>query len=152
MLQRIQTIYFLLAVACLLLMFAFDFALIDVVKNQYIFNASGIMVENKEASLIPFSVVIILLAVYTLGVMMLYKKRPLQLKLGRLNYLLYLFLIVMMFYSADNAAEATGLKDIAVIKYGIGFYLPIAALPFLFLANRAIKRDEEIVKAIDRLR
>ncbi|MFZ5551786.1 MAG: DUF4293 domain-containing protein [Bacteroidota bacterium] len=152
MLQRIQTIYFLLATACVLCMYAFDFALIDVVKEQYIFNSSGITVNEKNVTNLPYQVVIALLAVYTTGVMLLYKKRPLQLKLGRLNYLLHLFLIVMMFFGVDDAAEATGLKDAAVIKYGIGFYLPIAALPFLFLANRAIKRDEEIVKSLDRLR
>jgi len=152
MLQRIQTIYLLLAIACIFSMYAFDFALIDIVKEQYVFNSGGIMVGEKNVTEFPYGIVIPLLGVFTLGTMLLYKNRPLQLKLGRLNYMLHLFLIVMMFYSIESAVDEINLLDITVVKYGIGFYLPIAALPFLFLANRAIKRDEEMVKAIDRLR
>ena len=152
MLQRIQTIYLLLAIGCIFSMYAFDFAMIDVVKEQYMFNTDGIIVAEKNIVSFPYGIVIPLLGVFTLGTMLLYKNRPLQLKLGRLNYILHLFLIVMMFYSIENAETEINMPDVAIVKYGIGFYLPIAALPFLFLANRAIKRDEEIVKAIDRLR
>lgn len=141
-----------MAIGCIFTMYAFDFAMIDVVKEQYFFNTDGIMVAEKNISSFPYGIVIPLLGIFTLGTMLLYKNRPLQLKLGRLNYILHLFLIVMMFYSIESAVTEINQIDITVVKYGIGFYLPIASLPFLFLANRAIKRDEEMVKAIDRLR
>jgi hypothetical protein len=38
------------------------------------------------------------------------------------------------------------------IDYGLGMYLPVIALAFTFLANRGIKKDEDLVKSVDRLR
>jgi len=34
----------------------------------------------------------------------------------------------------------------------IGIYLPLIALVFMVMANRAIKRDEKLVRSADRLR
>tara|TARA_B100000886_G_scaffold335217_1_gene291949 strand:+ start:57 stop:218 length:162 start_codon:yes stop_codon:yes gene_type:complete len=36
--------------------------------------------------------------------------------------------------------------------YHVGFYMLISSIPFLFLANRGIKKDEDLVKSLDRLR
>ena len=38
------------------------------------------------------------------------------------------------------------------IKYLSGMYCLVASLPLMFLANRAIKKDEKLVKSLDRLR
>ena len=38
------------------------------------------------------------------------------------------------------------------ISYSYGMYLLVASLPILFLANRSIKKDEDLIKSIDRLR
>jgi hypothetical protein len=35
---------------------------------------------------------------------------------------------------------------------GIGVFIPIAVIVFLVLANKAILRDEKLVKSVDRLR
>ena len=40
----------------------------------------------------------------------------------------------------------------AHVSYGIGAYLPVVAIAFLLLAFRGIKKDEDLVKSIDRLR
>jgi hypothetical protein len=39
-----------------------------------------------------------------------------------------------------------------VSEKGIGMFLPIVAIVFLVLANKAIKKDEDLVKSVDRLR
>tara|TARA_Y100000589_G_scaffold328065_1_gene371367 strand:+ start:49 stop:210 length:162 start_codon:yes stop_codon:yes gene_type:complete len=36
--------------------------------------------------------------------------------------------------------------------YHVGFYMLISSIPFLFLANRGIKKDDDLVKSLDRLR
>ena len=36
--------------------------------------------------------------------------------------------------------------------YSYGFYFPVAALAFQFLANRGIKKDEALVRSVERLR
>ncbi|MEM8927237.1 MAG: DUF4293 family protein, partial [Bacteroidota bacterium] len=35
---------------------------------------------------------------------------------------------------------------------GIGMLIPVFSIVFLVLANRAIKKDEDLVKSVDRLR
>ncbi|MEM8763780.1 MAG: DUF4293 family protein, partial [Bacteroidota bacterium] len=35
---------------------------------------------------------------------------------------------------------------------GIGMLIPVFSIVFLALANRAIKKDEDLVKSVDRLR
>jgi ABC-type polysaccharide transport system permease subunit len=42
--------------------------------------------------------------------------------------------------------------ETAVSEKGIGIYLPIISIVLLALANKAIKKDEELVKSVDRLR
>lgn len=152
MLQRIQTIYLLLASICVFLMYAFSFAKIDVVTSEYIFSFKGLEVDGKNIVDIPFAIIIGLLAMYTLATIFLFKNRPAQLKMGRLNYLLHLVLVVTLFFSADAAMEKLPNGSAAIISYGVGFYLPVAAIAFLFLANRAIKADEKLVKSLERLR
>ncbi|OSS38566.1 hypothetical protein C723_2549 [Christiangramia flava JLT2011] len=39
-----------------------------------------------------------------------------------------------------------------ISEKGIGMFLPIVSIVFLVLANKAIKRDEDLVKSVDRLR
>jgi hypothetical protein len=42
--------------------------------------------------------------------------------------------------------------EAAVSEKGIGMFIPIASIVFLVLANKAIKKDEDLVKSVDRLR
>ena len=51
-----------------------------------------------------------------------------------------------------KSASTEGHSPSDMIQYNIGTFLPVAALPFVFLANRGIKKDEELVKSLDRLR
>ena len=39
-----------------------------------------------------------------------------------------------------------------VVQYLYSMYLLVASLPIIFLANRAIKKDDSLVKSLDRLR
>ena len=45
-------------------------------------------------------------------------------------------------------------KSVEVLNqvYHVGFYLLISSIPFLFLANRGVKKDDDLVKSLDRLR
>jgi uncharacterized oligopeptide transporter (OPT) family protein len=60
------------------------------------------------------------------------------------------FILAVLFIYIPLVERKTGIKpDYAG---GIGIYLPIVSLMFLVLANRAIKRDEKLVRSSDRLR
>ncbi|MBT8319894.1 MAG: DUF4293 domain-containing protein, partial [Gramella sp.] len=77
----------------------------------------------------------------------MFKNRKLQFVLGRLNIILNLFLLgVFVYWSLTLPGE----MDIS--EKGIGMFLPIISIVFIVLANKAIKKDEDLVKSVDRLR
>ncbi len=76
-----------------------------------------------------------------------FKNRKQQFVLNRFNILLNLFLLGFFVYrslSISGEAEAS--------EKGIGMLIPIFSIVFLVVANKAIKRDEDLVKSVDRLR
>ena len=69
--------------------------------------------------------------------------------MGRLNIILNLILLGLFVYRSLNlSGDATSV----VSEKGIGMFLPIVAIVLLVLANKAIKKDEDLVKSVDRLR
>ena len=137
MLQRIQTIYLFLAfVVTGILPF-----LIPLWK----------MSDGKEYFFMQNQVYVILLGLSTtLSLLSIasYKKRQNQFVIGRLNIILNLILLGLFVYRSLNLSGET----LAVSEKGIGMFLPIVAIVLLVLANKAIKKDEDLVKSVDRLR
>ncbi|MGV3695997.1 DUF4293 family protein [Flavobacterium sp.] len=76
-----------------------------------------------------------------------HKKRQQQFVMGRLNIILNLILLGLFVYRTLNTSGET-----AISEKGVGMFLPIISIVFLVLANRAIKKDEDLVKSVDRLR
>ena len=77
----------------------------------------------------------------------LYKNRQNQFVTNRLNMILNLFLLGFFVYRSLNLSGET-----LVSEKGIGMLIPVFSIVFLVLANRAIKKDEDLVKSVDRLR
>ncbi len=155
MFQRLQSLYLLLAALCISGLFFIPILQIIIVDDVYDFNLSGItyLVNGKEKNLVdfPFFVMVPALALFSLLTIFLHKKQNSQLKLGRLNYILILLLIVMILFSVDGAIEKMENADVARVSY-LGFYFPVAAIAFIFLANRVIKREMEILKIFEKLK
>ena len=84
----------------------------------------------------------------TLISIMYFKKRQHQFVLNRLTIILNLILLGLFVYRSLNLSG----EAVQVSEKGIGMFLPIVAIVFLALANRAIKKDEDLVKSADRLR
>lgn len=76
-----------------------------------------------------------------------FKKRQLQFVLGRLTILINFILVGILVYFAQNLSG-----EMQVSEKGIGLLIPIFTIVFVALANKAIKKDEELVKSVDRLR
>lgn len=76
-----------------------------------------------------------------------FKDRKQQFVLNRFNLLLNLILLgVFVYQSLSLSGETT------VSEKGIGMLIPIFSIVLLVLANKAIKKDEDLVKSVDRLR
>ncbi|WP_086476268.1 DUF4293 domain-containing protein [Arenibacter amylolyticus] len=86
-------------------------------------------------------------AVLALVAIMMYKNRKNQFVMNRLNMILNLFLLGFFVYRSLNLSGET-----SVSEKGIGMLIPVFSIVFLVLANRAIKKDEDLVKSVDRLR
>jgi len=137
MIQRIQTIYLFIAfIITGVLPFIFPlWTLAD--GKSYFF-----MQNQFYAILFGLSTTLSVLSILS------YKKRQNQFVLGRLNIILNLILLGLFLYHSLNLSGET----LVVSEKGIGMFLPIIAIAALVLANKAIKKDEDLVKSVDRLR
>jgi hypothetical protein len=136
MLQRIQTIYLIVALIITGVL-PFVFPLYTVDGNEVYFATDMFCVTLFGAST-TLSIVSIIS----------YKKRQSQFVMGRLNIILNVILLGLLIYRSLNlSGEAASASE-----KGIGMFLPVVAIVFLALANKAIKRDEDLVKSVDRLR
>lgn len=136
MLQRIQTIYLALAIITTGLL-PFVFPLWTLQDGSKFYFAQ----ELLYAACFGLSTTLSVLSI------MNFKKRQTQFVYGRLNIILNLILIGLFVYRSLNLSGET-----TVSEKGIGMFLPIVAIVFLALANKAIKKDEDLVKSVDRLR
>lgn len=140
MLQRIQTIYLIIAfVATGVLPFVFPLWVSKAGWNYY-FNRDLAFVV-----LFAFSTTLSIVSIFS------YKKRKNQFVMGRLNIILNLILLGLFIYRSLNLSGETDPEKI-VSEKGIGMILPIVSIVFLGLGNKAIKKDEDLVKSVDRLR
>ncbi|MFL0352125.1 DUF4293 domain-containing protein [Xanthomarina sp. GH4-25] len=136
MLQRIQTIYLLIAAG---------------VSGGFIFvfelwtSPENVKVYADDVNYI-FAIFLVS-AFFSILAISRFKHRKSQFMLGRLNILLNFFLLGLFVYQSLNLSGET-----VVSEKGIGIFLPIISIVFLALANKAIKKDEDLVKSVDRLR
>ncbi|MDC0176637.1 DUF4293 domain-containing protein [Polaribacter sp.] len=143
MIQRIQTIYLLLAsIISGVLIFVFNLWK-SIEKNIFAFDL--LSSESYLLKGIPISFIVSALLAFV--AIFIFKNRKLQFVIGRLTILINLILLgVLIYVSLTLPGEA------AVSEKGIGMFIPILAILLLVLANKAIKKDEDLVKSADRLR
>ncbi|MGB1391108.1 MAG: DUF4293 family protein [Flavobacteriaceae bacterium] len=142
MIQRIQSIYFAI-VFTLSAILPLVFKLWDDSKKE-VYALELLSELSILAKLVPvFFLISASLAIVSI---FKYKKRQLQFVLGRIIILINLFLLgILIYLSLNIPGEASSEK-------GIGMFIPVVVILFAVLANKAIKRDEDLVKSVDRLR
>lgn len=144
MIQRIQTIYLLIATI-------FSGGLIFLVDLWKIEDGTSFFAmdsfSSKNVMLMSMSTLFFVSAVLTFIAVFQFKNRQLQFVLGRLSILINFMLLGILVYFTQNLSG-----EINVSEKGIGLLIPIFSIVLVVLANRAIKRDEELVKSVDRLR
>ena len=138
MLQRIQSIYLFFAfVVSAVLPFVFCLWIENDAKKTKVF----FMTDITYTVLFGLSATLAILSLIT------YKKRQQQFVMNRLNMILNLILLGLFVYRTLSLSGET-----VVSEKGIGMFLPVLSIFLLALANRAIKKDEDLVKSVDRLR
>ncbi|WP_162428021.1 DUF4293 domain-containing protein [Pontibacter pudoricolor] len=166
MIQRIQSVFlFLLVLAVISMLFLPLWSKTDAATGETIvltawelksqvLNADG---EATAAGTVPsksaiaIGLLAIAAAIVALVEIFQFRSRLNQMKLGLLNTLVLAALFGTSFYYATYVG-AEMIKGTDNGSYEAGFYMPMLGLLFNALANRFIKRDEDLVRSVDRLR
>lgn len=144
MIQRIQTLYLLTAAiasgACI---FVFNLWTNAAKKEVFAFDLFA------EASILQKGVPVLFLTatLSLISSIFLFKNRKLQFVWVRIVILIQLFLLGILIYLSLTLSGET-----AVSLKGIGMFLPVIVILLCVLANKAIRKDENLVKSVDRLR
>jgi len=158
MIQRIQTLYLSLAFIAMALLFAFPLAQFFAENGAYIFSVKGLknMVPGDPNAFNPMIFLPLIIVAIGIGLLALYtisqfKNRSFQIKLTNVGVLSSVALIMGIFFLYIPMIE----KKINIVpdySKAYGIYMPLIALVFMVMANRAIKRDDKLVRSADRLR
>ncbi len=135
MIQRIQSIYlfFVVLTNAIAVFFAAD-------------------TLNKSADFITefgfeYHIYFVIICVLSLWSLFAFKNRSLQLKTGRTNIVLNFVALGFLTYWLLILPG-----EINFSEKGIELIIPVISIVFIFLAQKAIKRDDELVKSADRFR
>ena len=161
MLQRIQTLYFVLSISlffCLLTgvdLMAFSFIKEKKIESINVFGSSLFLLDgpkqtlesNQPNYLFLLVIVMVLLLFVTL---MAYKKLNRQLKLAR--FVMLLNVIIAVAFLIWNTYLFSSKSVGSTNSLGIGFYLLVCTVPFTFFGYKGVLRDKLLLDSIDRLR
>lgn len=134
MIQRIQSIWLLLAaIAILCLLFVPVFTSAE--GNIYVTSNTPLVISTVLAGLIS------LVNIFN------FRNRKLQTRIASVNILL---ILGVSFWLSQLAKQLPGGLEKAGI--GAGLFLPLTAIIFTYLAIKGIKNDEKLIRSADRLR
>jgi hypothetical protein len=122
----------------------------QVTLNAFYMNymKGGQLISSKPTFYIAILIVAsALVAFYSIS---RFKNRLLQIKLGALNSLLMAGVLGLTLWISRQGEEIFTQPQYGT--YSLGLYLPIVAMICNILANRFIRRDENLVRSADRMR
>lgn len=154
MIQRIQTVYLLIAEILISALFFVPFGNIAAKEGLiYRFDISGIYLEGiQKPEIIYGSLPLVILWVVSLILIMmtifLFKNRILQMRLSTISIFILLGLSSLIFYAIWSSAKTL----LGVYSLTLYFVFPVIAAILIYMAFRAIRKDEDLVRSIDRIR
>lgn len=164
MIQRIQTLFLIIAFIATIFLFFFPVASITeytLVQSEpletdyYELSATGFndpspdsIPQLSDYVFVPLIIIIIMVLVLIGYTIFRYKNRLHQLKLVKMSIFLNIVMVAAIFLNYPKLFIDSQMD----IEPGMGAYFPLISLIFLVMANRYILKDEKIVKSVDRLR
>ena len=148
MIQRIQSIYLLLAAVLLIVTICLPLGYFtDADGVVHVFKSMGMEFNGSFQATTGILSILVLNAIVALSTIFLYKNRVLQIRMSIFNSLLIVgfYIAFIGFYFAFKSEANT-------FSMGWALALPLIAIILNILALRAIKKDDGMVKAADRLR
>lgn len=142
MIQRIQTVWLLLAAAAGVLMYRLPvwqyMAANQTAYTKYFASENLLMFLMAAAA-----------ALCALAAVFLFRNRGMQKSLALLGTLLAVGLLAWEFFKVEELKrELTPSRNM----WQLGALMPVAMIVFFLLAHGAIRRDEKLIRSLDRLR
>lgn len=155
MIQRVQTLFLLAVAILMILVLVFPIWSNQGESMEAVLGAYNIkVIQNdqviRQESVWYIAAIALLSALTALFSIFQFRNRKLQLKLNMLNNLLIAATIGAFVAAIDAAGEL--LQNPQAPSFKVSFFLPVAALIFNILASRSIRKDEKLVRSMDRLR
>ena len=160
MLQRIQTV-FLFLVSLLMVVDVFSPIWINVNietgESHILYSAFYEFIpaagEPAQNTFFPYAIVS-LTALIAAGIafyeIFQYKNRLTQMKLGALNSIIMTVCLGCSVWFATDGQQTWMPRNTG--SYGYGLFLPAVAMILNIIANRFIRKDEKLVRSVDRIR
>ncbi len=159
MIQRIQSLYLALVTAIGILLFFVPFSvsiqngLTPEGDTARMLNMTAINVSTggkTESAGIPSFLIIANLVVMALATFIIFnfKNRKKQLLYCRILMVFICLLVGLVFWYGEQLKSPGS----TAVTYLFGTYLPVIQLILAYLAERSIKKDEDLVRSADRLR
>jgi hypothetical protein len=143
MIQRIQSVWLLLAAAC-------GFAMSKIPVFEATLSTNVVYNLLATESLLLFAIIMGVACVAVICIF-LFKNRPLQFKLVIVSIVLSIAAIAIEVWKVEDY-KSINASSITRGTYYWGGLLPIIMIGLLIAAARAIYKDEKLVKSLDRLR
>jgi hypothetical protein len=152
MLQRVQSVYLAVAFLFSLVLYIWPIAVFKTMDAKIILFVKGM--ENNNGDVImnayPYLILSGIISFMILFQIFNYKKRIRQMQTGKviivLTVLWYIMGGIYIFnYFKTFDAFLTGRPLISV-------FAPLLIIVFVILANKSIKKDEDLVRSVDRIR
>jgi glucan phosphoethanolaminetransferase (alkaline phosphatase superfamily) len=150
MIQRIQSLYLFLVLLLLLLSFFISWVTYYQADSAFIFEP--LSSDPSALSVMLTSVMVLVFGAITLAALVSFKSRKRQMTLVR-TAIVFAFLIIAAFafdhYQNIQVLKANGEMT---MNYGLPAVFPLVNLILLWMAHRGVKKDEDLIKSVDRLR
>ena len=157
MIQRIQSVYLLIAATASSTFFFIPISTIALYESNFVIKASGIYYLDGDSyifdrPLLAVSSVLLFHILMTLITIFQFKNRKLQITISNLNLVLILVGMVLVFFYRGALPEKPIDGSEPTISYHLGGLLPLFSFVLIFLGRKAIKKDDELVRSAERLR
>ncbi|MEY3052915.1 MAG: hypothetical protein RLY31_2700 [Bacteroidota bacterium] len=146
MIQRIQTLYFFLAVSGAAGTLLTPFVIIGLDGEKQGVFSDGIF---EAADHLVMQALFAGTGILSLAAIFLYRRRRLQMRLG---YAAILLQLVGMLLGGVMVLREDVIRSVEEIGPGLGIFLAVLTVVFDLLAVRHVFKDDQLVKSMDRLR
>jgi len=148
MIQRIQSIWLLLAAVTILCLLVVPVIGAGSSSEYYVLYGSGLKKTGAgdSATNIPLLISTVFAGLISLVNIFNFRNRKLQVRIAMLNVIL---ILALSLWFSQIVRSVSGLTQIDLEP---GIFLPLVAIIFTLLAIRGIKKDEKLIRSADRLR